>query len=248
MKIITVSNQKGGTGKTALTFELGSILAKEKRVLFIDLDGQRDLTKMLTSGKEAPNAGALEVIKGDITAQEGITDRGNNIALLPATEDLLKADNVLINQGGNVSGKLKRALLPLKEYDYIVIDTPPKLGTLTLNALTAADYIYIPTLAESNSIDGLINFIKTVTLVNKVRTEPARLGGIVVMRYNGRSVINRQMMETIEEIGELVRAQVFPIKETVKLREAHFFKQSITDYAPKTDTAKQFRELPKGIE
>ena len=245
MKIITVSNQKGGTGKTALTFEIGTILSNGHRVLFIDLDGQRDLTKMLTN--EHHEAGAMDMLTGTTEAQNVIVDISNYISLIPATDSLLNADTVLINKGGNISGQLRKALRPLKEYDYVVIDTPPKLGTLTVNALTAADVVIIPTLAESNSIDGVLNFLKTFTGINRARPEPATIGGIVVTRYNGRSLINRQMMESLEQIADRIHTDIYPVKETVKLREAHFFGRSITEYAPKTETAGQLITLVRGI-
>lgn len=245
-RVITISNQKGGTGKSALSFEIGTILSKNHKVLFIDLDGQRDLTRMLTN--ENHITGALEVLKGDISAKKATVSINTNISLIPATDGLLNADTVLINMGGNIDGRLRKALAPLKEYEYIVIDTPPKLGTLTANALKAADTVYIPALAESNSIDGVINFLRTYTAINRDRKEPATLGGIIVTRYTGRSLINRQMMDSIQDIAEQVHTAVYPVKETVKLREAHYFSQSITEYAPKTETARQLVDIVNHLE
>lgn len=243
---IAISNQKGGTGKTALTFEIGTILSKHSRVLFVDLDGQGDLTRLLAAGKH--ETGALEVLTGSTTARDALINISAKAALMPATEALLNADTVLINQGGNIAGRLRKALTRLKDFDYIIIDTPPKLGTLTTNAINAADLVYIPALAESNSIDGVLNFLRTFTAINRDRETPATIAGIVVMRYTAQSLINRQMMESIEDIAQQIGTAVFPVKETVKLREAHFFQKSITDYAPKTDTAGQILELVKQLE
>lgn len=241
-QIITVSNQKGGTGKTAIAYEMGTILAKEHSVLFVDLDAQKDLTRLLTD--EEPRTGILSALQGHESAGNMIVNINANVSIIPATDSLLNADYILQKDGGNISGRLRKALEPVKDnYDFIVIDTPPKLGTLTVNALSAADYVYIPALSENNSYDGLINFLKTLSAVNKARRTPAKIGGIIVTRYNGRSTINKQMLENIERIGAQIRTVVYPVKETVKLREAHFYKQSITEYAPKTDTAEQLNKI-----
>ncbi len=241
-QIITVSNQKGGTGKTAIAYELGTILAKKHKVLFIDLDAQKDLSRMLTDAE--PRNGLLTALRGETSAESTIININDNVSVIPATDPLLSADTILTNLGGNISNRLRKALEPLKNsYDFIVIDTPPALGVLTVNALSAADIVYITALAENNSIDGLISFLKTLSNVNRARKRPPKLGGIIVTRYNGRSTINRKMLENIEKIADQIRTEAYPVKETVKLREAHFFRKSITEYAPKTDTAKQLNKI-----
>ena len=243
-RIIAISNQKGGTGKTALTYEIGRILSRRYKVLYIDLDGQRDLTRLLTDTQH--DRGALEGMTEPEGIEALIETINDHIDLLPATEALTNADNVLIHTG-NVSGHLRKALEPVKaRYDFIVIDTPPKLGTLTTNALIAADTVIIPTLAESNSIDGVINFVKTLTAVNGIRKTPAAVGAIVVNRYDGRSTIKKAMYRTIEDIADTLQTAAYPVKETVKLQEAHYFRKSITEYARKTDTAGQLKALTAG--
>ena len=243
-KVITVSNQKGGTGKSAMSFEIGKILSKDNRVLFIDLDGQGDLTRTLLKEDDHPLVSTLDVLKGEIDAREAVLNINSHVSLLPSTDDLLRADIDLTNKGRQVSECLNHAIESLKnEYDYVVVDTPPNLGVLTINALKSADLIYIPMLAENNSIDGLLNFIKAFTAVNDTREDRAVIEGIIVTRWDGRSTINKGMMESIEAIADKLSVEVYPIKETVKLREAHYYGKSITEYTPKNAVSKQLVDM-----
>lgn len=246
-QVITVSNHKGGTGKSALSFEIGKILSKNNRVLLIDLDGQGDLTRTILKDDDQPLISTLDVLKGEIDAREAVLNINSHVSLLPSTDDLLRADIELTKKGVS-SDCLNQAIKNLKRYDYIVIDTPPNLGTLTLNALKTADIVYIPMLAESNSIDGFLNFLKTLNSVNKIRKKRIAIGGIIVTRYNGRSTINKGMMGSIEDMADQLKVKVYPIKETVKLREAHYFGKSITEYEPKNDASKQLVDIVDHLE
>ncbi len=248
-KVIVISNQKGGTGKTAMSYEIGTMLSKNHKVLFVDLDGQTDLTRMLINDESVLlNMGALEALEGT-TARNLLVHINSNVDLLPGTETLLNADYVLMNKKGRISERLSKALEPLKnDYDFIVIDTPPKLGVMTTNALSAADYVFITTLAENNSIDGAIRFIKSFLQINSLRKDKAILGGIIVNRFNGRSIINRSMYGSIEDIAQQLNTRVFVIKDTVKIREAHFLNKSVSEHAPKIEVSRELVELVNYIE
>ena len=249
-KVIVISNQKGGTGKTALSFEIGTILSKNHKVLFVDLDGQTDLTSMLINHESEPlRGGALEALEGTVNARNLIVNINSHVDILPGTESLLNADYVLMTKGGRISERLSNALEPIKkDYDYIVIDTPPKLGVVTTNALSAADYVFIPTLAEVKSIDGALRFIKTFQEMEHTGKTDALLSGIIVNRFNGRSIINRSMYGSIEDIARQLNTRVFVIKDTVKIREAHFFGRSVTQESPKIEVSRELVEVVNYIE
>lgn len=245
-RIISVVNQKGGCGKTATVFEIGKILSKDYKVLFIDLDGQGDLTRVLTD--ETSEIGALDFITGT-SPDRIIIHLSDEVDLIPSTPELNSADRALLDRRGYsvklLGNRLKRIV---NDYDYILIDTPPKLGTLNTLAIGGADVVLIPTLAENNSIDGVMNLLNyTYRGIADKYPGTAPIGGIVVNRYRGRSIISKSMYEAIESIGSQIGAKVYPVKDTVKLQEAHFYRKSITEYAPKSDTSKQLSMLVNDI-
>lgn len=237
MEIIAVINRKGGVGKTATAQALGAgLLRKKYSVLYIDLDSQTNLTCGL--GADANGLNSMDVLTGEATAQEAIqhTPQGDVIA---ATEALAGADAIIDGTGKEY--RLKEAINGL-QYDYIVIDTPAALGTLTVNALTAATSAIIPVQADIDSLQGIGQLNKTIEAVKKYCNPALFIKGILITRYNGRAVISRDMQSNLEDIASQLKTRLYstPIRECIAVKEAKASQQDIYSYAPRSNAAKDY--------
>ena len=237
MEIIAVINRKGGVGKTATALALGAgLLRKKYSVLYIDLDSQTNLTCGL--GADASRLNSMDVLTGEATAQEAIqhTPQGDVIA---ATEALAGADAII--DGTSKEYRLKEAINGL-QYDYIVIDTPAALGTLTVNALTAATSAIIPVQADIDSLQGIGQLNKTIEAVKKYCNPALFIKGILITRYNGRAVISRDMQSNLEDIASQLKTRLYstPIRECIAVKEAKASQQDIYSYAPRSNAAKDY--------
>jgi chromosome partitioning protein len=239
MEVIAIINRKGGVGKTATAQALGSgLIRKGYKVLFVDLDSQTNLTYGL--GADAEQVNSMDVLTGEATAQEAVqhTPQGD---VIPAGEDLAGADKVITNTGKEY--KLKEALADLAgNYDYAIIDTPAALGTLTVNALTAADSVIIPVQAEIYSLQGIGQLNQTIEAVKKYCNPALYIRGILTTRYNGRAIISKDMLSNLEEAAEQLNTKLYstPIRECVSIKEAQASQQSIFEYAPRSNAAKDY--------
>lgn len=247
MEIIAIVNRKGGVGKTATAQALGAgLLKKKKKVLFVDLDSQTNLTYGL--GVQDPDPTAYEVLTGETKAADAIiqTPQGD---ILPASEDLAGADTIIKETGKEY--RLKEALEGLK-YDYIIIDTPAQLGTLTVNALTAAHGVIIPVQADIYSLQGIGQINDTINTVKKYCNPGLTIRGILITRYNGRAVISRDMQSNLAEMAEQMQTKLFsvPVRECISIKEAQTMQQDIFTYAPRSNAAKDYeafiKEFAKG--
>lgn len=237
MKTVTITNRKGGTGKTATTHALGAGLRKRGyRVLYIDLDSQCNLS----AGLNASTAGisSMDVLTHRATAQEAIqhTQQGDVIA---ASEALATADLTLTGTGKEY--RLKEAIDGL-QYDYCIIDTPAALGTLTVNALTAADSAIIPVQADIDSLQGIMQLNDTIQAVKKYCNRDLDIAGILITRYSGRAILARDMRQNMEEAAGLLNTKLYstPIRECISVKEAKAVKQDIFSYAPRSNAAKDY--------
>ena len=242
MEIVSIVNRKGGVGKTATAQALGAGLIKKGRsVLFIDLDSQANLSYAL--GADPGKPGIMEVLTGEATASDAIqkTEQGE---LIPGTEALAAADTVIDGTGKEY--RLKEALESLN-YDYIVIDTPAQLGTITVNALTAANYAIIPVQAEIYSLQGIGRINEAVSVVKKYCNKDLYIKGILLTRYNSRAVLSRDMLSNLEEAAMQLKTKVFktPIRECISVKEAQAVQQDIFTYAPKSNAAEDYSEFIK---
>lgn len=242
---IAVINQKGGVGKSTTAYALGAGLSlKSYRVLYIDLDAQGNLSDTL----KADNTGltglnSLEVLTGTTLAINAIqhTDQGDIIASSPA---LSGADTILTTVGKEYC--LKEALALLEStYDYIVIDTPPALGILTVNALTACTSCLIPAQADVYSLQGINQLYGTIQTVRKYCNPSLQIMGILLTRYSARAIISRDVSEMMDEIAKQLHTQLYTskIRECTALKEAQAVKQSIYSYAPKSNAAIDYSSL-----
>ena len=239
MKTITVTNQKGGTGKTTTAIQLAAGIAlKGYKSLSIDLDAQGNLT--YTAGAKTNGATALEVLTGDAKTWDAIqhTKGGDIIA---ANKALAGADAFIADTGKEY--RLREALESLQDaYDYIIIDTPPALGILTINALTACNSVIIPAQADIYSLQGIEQLAETMKPVKKYCNPALQIEGILLTRYNPRSVLSREVAELAQQIAGKLGTKLFraTIREAVAVKEAQISQQSLYSYAPKAKVTEDY--------
>lgn len=242
IKTIAVINQKGGVGKSTTAASLGAGLTlKGFKVLYIDLDAQGNLT--YTLGADPKGLTALDVLTKEATAAAAVqhTAQGDVIAASPS---LAGADTVITSVGKEY--RLKEALEPIKEkYDYIIIDTPPALSVLTINALTACTGVIIPAQADIYSLQGIEKLADTINTVRTYCNPNLKIEGILLTRYNARSVLSREIAELSEQMAEKLNTKVFKtaIRENVSIKEAQISRQDIFSYAPKSNAALDYKEV-----
>lgn len=245
-KTIAIVNRRGGVGKTATTHALGAGLAhRGYKVLFIDLDSQCNLTFDVGANK-APLT-SLEVLTGTATAQEAIqhTEGGD---IIPASPSLATADTVLDGTGKEY--RLKEALDQIAgDYDYIVIDTPPALGVLTINALTACERCIIPAQAEIHSLQGIGLLHEAIEAVKKYTNPALEIEGILITRYNGRAILSKDMRENLEGVAGQLKTRVFdtPIRECIAVKEAQATQTDIYTYSPKSNATQDYNAFIDAI-
>ena len=241
-KAIAVINQKGGVGKSTTALAIGAGLSlKGYSVLFIDLDAQGNLS--YTLGADTKGYNAMGVLERPETAKEEIqhTPQGDIIASSPK---LAGADKLLEETGKEY--RLKEALDSLQgAYDYIIVDTPPALGILTINALTACTGAIIPAQADIYSLQGIGQLNSTIETVKKYCNPSLSIMGIVITRFNGRSIIRREVAEMLERTADQLHTKLYSskIRECTALVEAQATKQNIYSYAPRSNATADYKAL-----
>lgn len=241
-KALAIINQKGGVGKSTTALAIGAGLSlKGYSVLFIDLDAQGNLS--YTLGADTKGYNAMGVLERPETAKEEIqhTPQGDIIASSPK---LAGADKLLEETGKEY--RLKEALDSLQgAYDYIIVDTPPALGILTINALTACTGAIIPAQADIYSLQGIAQLNSTIETVKKYCNPSLSIMGIVLTRFNGRSIIRREVAEMLERTAEQLHTKLYTskIRECTALVEAQATKQNIYSYAPRSNATADYKAL-----
>ncbi|OHW61242.1 sporulation initiation inhibitor protein Soj [Andreesenia angusta] len=240
--VISIINQKGGVGKSTTAQALAAGLSlKGKSTLLIDLDPQGNTTyTRSTRGTRSTLYDALTK-KSDISGAIEKSDSGDMIA---SSSDLSRLDIELSSTGKEY--RLKEVLEPIKgQYDFIVIDTPPALGIITVNALTASDFAVIPAIAEIYSIQGVGQLYSTIKAVRDYCNPNLKIQGILLTRHNERTILNRDMREIIEDTASQLGTSIYNtfIREGIAIRESQAKKQDIFSYAPKSNPALDYLDF-----
>ncbi|WP_006247439.1 ParA family protein [Mycolicibacterium tusciae] len=248
-KVIAMCNQKGGVGKTTSTINLGASLAEYgRRVLLVDLDPQG----ALSAGLGVPHYELDRTVHNLLVEPRAsiddvlISTRVKNLDLVPSNIDLSAAEIQLVNEVGREQS-LARAIYPvLDRYDYVLIDCQPSLGLLTVNGLACSDVVIIPTECEFFSLRGLALLTDTVEKVHDRLNPKLSIGGILITRYDPRTVNSREVMaRVLERFGDLVFDTV--ITRTVRFPETSVAGEPITSWAPKSVGAEAYRSLAREV-
>ncbi len=248
MRTIAITAQKGGTGKTTTAHAVGTGLSKYKaaKVLFIDLDAQGNLSRSMEADHSGTTgADALGVLTGRVKAAEAIqhTEHGDVIAGTPALSGSDREPS-LSKVGREYC--LKKALEAVSGlYDYCVVDTPPALSIITVNALTAADSAIIPIQADDYSLEALERLRETVETIKAYCNPALKVDGILLTRFNSRTVLSREIADLIAKAAEDMGTKLYQtrIRECNAIKEAQALREDIYTYAPRSNAAKDYRSL-----
>lgn len=249
-KTICIANQKGGVGKTTTSVNLSSALAAlGKRVLLIDMDPQGNASSGLGIKRyESQDANVYHVLIGEKTIHESIQKtKEEKLHVITANPDLVGAEIELVDMPQR-EYRLKSAIATVADiYDYVIIDCPPSLGLLTLNALTAADSFLVPLQCEYYALEGLSQLLNTAGLIKKNLNPQLHIEGIVLTMFDTRNNLSHQVVTEIKNhFGEKVFNAIIP--RNVRLSEAPSHGQSIFDYDQKSIGATKYFDLAKEVE
>jgi chromosome partitioning protein len=244
-KIISLCNQKGGVGKTTCTLNIGAGLEQAgKKVLLIDLDPQAHLTYSLGIAAHELDKTIYDVFKSGAALHDVILKR-NGLSVIPSSLELAGIEMEMAGIPGR-EFLLKELLEKDEGFDYILIDCPPSLGLLTLNALTAAREIYIPLQTEFLALKGMSKLLETIEAVKKRLNKALVISGIIATRFDARKKLNKGIVDTItERFGKKLFKTL--IRENISLAEAPGYGQTIFEYAPKSYGAQDYLALAKEI-
>jgi chromosome partitioning protein len=250
-RIIAIANQKGGVGKTTTAINLaGSFAEQGYRVLCVDMDPQSNLTVGLgINPRNIERSMAEALIDSEVTLQDVIVPTQTaGVDVAPATIDLSATENMLFTVIGREQA-LRDVLSgsPADDYDYIVIDCPPTLGLLTLNALVASDGVIIPVQTQYYALKG---FTALMNVINQIRSKGLnprlRVLGLLATFYDGRTLLGRDMLQEMRDLGD---HHIFDnmIRQTVRLGEAPLVGRPVTSYASNTEAARAYRGLAREV-
>ncbi|MFH0935875.1 MAG: ParA family protein [Candidatus Omnitrophota bacterium] len=247
-KIITICNQKGGTGKTTTAVNLASYLALAgKRVLLVDLDPQANATSGIGVNKHNIQQSTYHVLLEELEIAAIFQNTAiSNLVLAPSSLDLTGAEVELVSALGR-EYRLKRAIAKIKEdFDYIIIDSPPSLGLLTINALCVADSVLIPVQCEYYALEGLTQLTNTIRLVQENLNQDIIIEGVLMTMADFRTNLTK---EVVQEVRKYFKEKVFKtiIPRSIRLTEAPSFGKPVSLYDKDSIGARKYEELSREI-
>ena len=245
-RVIAIANQKGGVGKSTTSINLSACLAeKGKKVLLIVMDSQGNTTSGFGFEKNELDKTVYEVLREEVSIEEAIIpveECFENLFLIPANRNLAGAEIELVTRE-NMQHILKKQLEPIKdEYDFIVIDCPPALGMLTVNAMTAADSVLVPIQCEFYALDGLSQLIYTIELIQESLNPDLYIEGVVFTMYDARTNLSLQVVENVKDnLKQTIYKTIIP--RNVRLAEAPSYGLPINLYDKRSSGAEAYRML-----
>lgn len=254
MRTIAVVNQKGGVGKTTSVANIAAALAaKGLKVLVIDLDPQAHLTIHLGAEPQNVKKGIYGVLTQSVKAEDTLLKVRENLWLLAASIDLVGAESELVSVVGREI-ILREALAPVRDnFDYIIIDCPPSLGLLALNALAAVQEVFIPLQPHFLALQGFGKLLETVTLVNQRINNSLRVTGILLCMFDARASLTGEVKADIEQFLQSARsggsawsqAQIIPVfvRRNIKLAEAPSYGKTIFEYEQECNGAQDYQQV-----
>ncbi len=246
--IIALVNQKGGVAKTTTAINLSAALnKKKKKVLLVDLDPQGNATSGIGVNKNEVEHNIYDCLIGDVPVEDAITvTYRRDLDLLPSNVALAGAEHEL-NYMEARGTRLRQVLEAVKDkYDYILIDCPPSLGMLTINALSAAEQLYVPIQSEYFALEGVEQLMQTVSLVKQTYNPDLYVGGIIITMYDGRMRLARDVVATVSNtFGDVMFKTMIP--RNVRLAEAPSYGRAIIDYEALSKGALAYNALAKEV-
>ena len=250
-KIIAIANQKGGVGKTTTTINLGAALAEVgKRILLVDLDPQGNASTGLGIGYDNRDLTTYEFISGDALPSQVIQQTSvENLWIVPANTDLSSADIELSSNEKRsflLRDALKQSEMDSFKFDYILIDCPPSLNILTVNAMVAANGVVVPLQSEFFALEGLSQLLLTIRKIRESANADLRIEGVVLTMYDMRNNLSQQVEEDAREnLGDLVFQTIIP--RNVRLSEAPSFAKPVLNYDSDSKGSKSYRALAQEL-
>ncbi len=247
-KVLAVVNQKGGVGKTTTSINLASFLSESgQKVLLVDMDSQANATSGVGLKTEEIQHTIYDLLMDPTTTPTVLYPTAfENLHIIPSSKDLSGAEIELVSMPSRES-VLRQRLEPFKaHYDYILMDCPPSLGLLTLNALVAADSTLIPVQCEYFALEGIASLINTLNLVKNAFNPTLEIGGIVLTMYDKRTALNRQVVENVKHyFKHLIFDTIIP--RNIRLTEAPSHGLPVALYSPDSKGALAYLELAKEV-
>jgi len=250
-KIIAITNQKGGVGKTTTAINLGAALAEEgKIVLLVDLDPQGNASTGLGVHREQRGLSTYDLLLEEVPLQEVVrkTDL-DNLFIAPATTDLSSADIELVSNEKRIfllHDSLRAPQVADLGYDYVLIDCPPSLNLLTINAMVAAHSVLVPLQSEFFALEGLSQLMLTIREVRQTANKDLRIEGVALMMYDARNNLSKQVeADARENLGDLVFSTVIP--RNVRVSEAPSFAMPVLTYDPLSKGTTAYRQLAREL-